>query len=232
MLSTAMLPSATAKRGFSPIWAQYFRTCTAVVVLPVPGGPCMMVHRCSKVAPIARFWDSVQDIDDKWSRHVDNFSSLHGSASPARDAIENWLSPVSPLLTFLLSPVSTISSSFTFSTLITRTDLIESFNCTWTRWSKSFSFDRAVLQITDTIRPSWPFNSSDFSPQSRTLSPSARLGLGKAFLGALSFSDHRAVQESRLPTLDRVMSSKILAASPTWATLRPQSETNELNCRV
>ena len=43
MLSTAMLLSATARSGFSPICAQDRKTCTAVVVLPVPGGPWIMV---------------------------------------------------------------------------------------------------------------------------------------------------------------------------------------------
>ena len=34
MLSTAMFPSATARSGFNPNWAQERRICTAVAVLP------------------------------------------------------------------------------------------------------------------------------------------------------------------------------------------------------
>jgi len=61
MLSTATLHSAVASSGRNSSAAHEARICTAVVVLPVPGGPWTMVRRRESAAQTASCCDSLSD---------------------------------------------------------------------------------------------------------------------------------------------------------------------------
>mmetsp|Transcript_33732 Transcript_33732/g.78844 ORF Transcript_33732/g.78844 Transcript_33732/m.78844 type:complete len:257 (-) Transcript_33732:251-1021(-) len=60
MLSTAMFPSAVARRGLHCSFTQLWSTEMAVVVLPVPGGPCIKVHIRCRAADMAERWESLR----------------------------------------------------------------------------------------------------------------------------------------------------------------------------